>query len=389
MLDIPAYRSAESLALADVPKWLLAQRHSLDVFNMVSFPVRLDCLAQTRQLMDSMHENRFDRFMAELGGLAPAELEIFLAACRDAVDFQRMHYPGKPPLVPFNNLLATYAIFKKIRGLRPDFGNLLEIGPGCGYLALFLKQHAALQNYVFSDACESYYLLQHHVNRFTFGGRFLQGLLAALPTANLYVAESDPFLAGVRHLDAGPAPLARQYPWWRLGDIAGLGVRFDVVTANANLLEFSPFALADYLSLFRRVLVEDGIFFMQCIGSSKGGRTLPYLWETLERHGFAPLFFAAEHALKDAAAWVPEAGRMPAFLRAAVGDSRKFVLANAVFVAEGHPLFDAARASRGQGNCLLEHEPLGVFFNREPEAKAYDVAELMELLAAGPGPAGR
>ncbi|MCP5195810.1 MAG: hypothetical protein H6974_03305 [Gammaproteobacteria bacterium] len=348
MLDIPAYRLHEELAKNSLPSWQLSRRHSLDVFEKVGFPVRLSMLCQLRLLLNTMQEGRFDLFMQELGGFTEEDMAIFVKACHDLIKFQCYYFSEYEPIIPFDSLMAPFLIYQKIRSIKKDFKTILEIGPGCGYLSLFLKNLPSLQNYSQIEACESFYLLQHHINQFAFGNQFEQTLFPKkIIGSHFYAAEyadvskhllTDRSVRGdFITVNAPSAPkVALQYPWWNIGSLVHSDIQFDVVTSNANLSEFTPAALEDYLSLIQSKLASDGIFFVQCFGGgSVAGRTINYVMQRLFDFGFAPVFIALEGTSKATVEWITH----DQFLGPVTGDNRSFVLSNAVFVGNEHKLF--------------------------------------------------
>ncbi|MCP6726327.1 hypothetical protein NL526_30170, partial [Klebsiella pneumoniae] len=70
-----------------------------------------------------------------------------------------------------------------------------------------------------------------------------------------------------------PAYRCFHYPWWTLGTLHERVGRYDVVTSNANLNEFTRNALYEYLTIFSRVMKDDGIFLIQCTGFPAHGST--------------------------------------------------------------------------------------------------------------------
>jgi hypothetical protein len=133
--------------------------------------------------------------------------------------------------------------------------------------------------------------------------------------------------------DTAPAPRSVHFPWWKLNTLFADKQRYDVVTSNANLNEFTKNALYDYLTIFRDVLKNDGIFLVQCTGFPAHG-TLDTLFDTLHEFRFAPLFcgLAVEN--------VGTSQRSLTKSYAACGcDKKSFALNNLVMVKEGHPLF--------------------------------------------------
>src|SRR6266536_2891276 len=119
MLDPNTYRSSERLAKARMSTWRFAQTHNLDHFEKVGFPVRVDSFQEIGPLLDSMQENRFDKYMRELGGLTGQEYDLVSEACRQAVLFQLAYFPSRQPVLPASTLMANFCLYKKLLGIDP------------------------------------------------------------------------------------------------------------------------------------------------------------------------------------------------------------------------------------------------------------------------------
>ena len=144
MLDASTYRTSEQLAKAQMATWRISQTHNVDHFERVGFPVRINSYRDLGQLLDTMQENRFAKYMNELGGLSDAEYELLIDVCCDLIDFQSIYFPNRRAILPISTLLSSFTLFKKMKGINPDFRSVLEVGPGCGYLSLFMRRHAPL-----------------------------------------------------------------------------------------------------------------------------------------------------------------------------------------------------------------------------------------------------
>lgn len=364
MLDSVQYRLSEHIAKQRLPTWRIAQRHALEVFERAGFPVRVESLSDLRPLIDTMQENRFDSYMRELGGLTPALVALLVGALREIGLFQLRYMNSQEIIVPFSTVISALAIYHKISMLKPDFRNVLELGPGCGYTMLFFAQHPGLENYSSVEACESFYLLQSLLGTHVFGSRFREyAAMAGEPPRPEWHAAAPSHASEYEHLNTLDLSGMRRhrevcshYPWWRIPDLAACGRKFDVVTSNANLNEFSINALSEYLALSREVLADDGIFFFQCPGWNHDGRdVMKYLYEA----GFAPLFLAGGKVELQLAG--PGGGVQRSI-------HQEFTVPNGVLVKRGHPLW----AERFRWDlftqpsvCFAEPRVLDAFFPRE------------------------
>jgi SAM-dependent methyltransferase len=380
VLDIQTYRAGEQLAKSRIPSWRVSQIHNVDHFEHAGFPVRINSVRELGQIVDTMQENRFEGYMAELGGLSRDEYDLILETCKDAVRFQLTFLPHRPPVLPISTLLSAFALYKKMLGAGAGNRSILEIGPGCGYLSFFLRRHAALANYSQIEACESFYIFQNLVNVFCFGPRFDERALPHedTPAVDYFTnprADME-FSPAVRL--GGVAPLCSHYPWWRIGEIVSREISFDIVTSNANLLEFNATALDDYLSLVHRSLKPEGVFLVQCTGYPANG-TVAQLLEKIRDKGFAPLIFAtAQEPVRFA-----EGGALPNLLDRLADSGRgsvRYTTNNAVFVRAGHPLFQKYYEPRNFTTRFVAPEPLvkSMFFDRSAERRAYTAVEFLE-----------
>src|SRR3954464_389367 len=319
MLDAVAYRANETNAKRAIADWRFSNVNDPYVFENQGFPVRADSFLDLAQILDTMQEGRFDYYMKEVGGFTEEDAAFFVRVCLDYIDFYSSFFQRERVIVPLSTLISHFVIYKKLLGYKPQFKSVLELGPGCGYLTFFLREHAMLADYTQIESTESFYLLQSHINAHVFGARFAEHALSrlAMEDHGKYVPNLDwhnPFhyedqkVIGVRN-----DPVCNHYPWWRIGDVAKR--RYDIVTSNANLNEFKREALFQYLSLIREVLVDDGVVIAQCLGG--GPPTYDSIFANMKSAGFVPVALVSGDNLP----------------------GRTFVVANAVFVGERHPLF--------------------------------------------------
>jgi len=383
MLEPETYRIGEHLAKAQLPTWWVAQTHNVDHFERSGFPVRVSSLREVGQLLDTMQENRLETYMRELGGLSESEYALLIKVCRDTVLFQLTYFSNRQPILPLSTLLAVFTLYNKFRAVDPSFRSVLEIGPGCGYLSFFLRHHSALQSYSQIEACESFYLLQNLVNLHCFGPRFDERAL--IPRESPVLDYFSPVETRPGHTEISRAvqlqlrrPLCSHYPWWRIGELVSRDEKFQIVTSNANLLEFNRTALDDYLALIQRILESTGVFIVQCTGFPASG-TMESLIEKLWERGFATLMFALAGEPIAAPGRVGP-GSVLAHLRGEVSESRTFAVNNCLFVKAGHPLY---QRYRDRANChthVVADEELirGIFFSRPGGRRTYEAREFIE-----------
>jgi hypothetical protein len=370
MIEVQDYRVAERSARSVIGSWWLAETHIVDHFARVGFPVRIESAHEVGQLLDTMQEKRFERFLAELGGLSPADADQYLWALTEAVKFQLAHLPKRQPIVPFSTMLSSLALYKKIVGFKPNVETVLEVGPGCGYLSFFLARHASLKSYDQVEACESFYVLQSMINSFLFGHEFRE--LAIVPAKDeAIVVRKDVEVPFLLSGDTLPLPRSIHFPWWKLNTLYADKQRYDVVTSNANLNEFTKNALQDYLTIFRDVLKNDGIFLVQCTGFPAHG-TLETLFDTLYEFRFAPLFCG----LADENVPSPRPSLSKSYV--AYGcDKKSFVLNNLIMAKEGHPLFASSYDRKNyRHGYAADFQKIPSIYGSNANGKIYSKQEL-------------
>jgi hypothetical protein len=319
MLDPVAYRTNETSAKRAIADWRLSNINDPYIFQNQGFPVRTESFLDLAQILDTMQEGRFDYYMKELGGFTEDDADTFLTVCLDYIEFYRRCFQRDRVIVPLSTLISHFVIYKKLLGYKPRFSRLLEIGPGCGYLSFFLRNHDSLVDYTQIESTESFYLLQSHINSHVFGSRFAEHALSkqAFNDHGAYQPKlkwHNPFhYEEQKIINVEFTPVCNHYPWWRIGEVAKQ--RYDIVTCNANLNEFSREALFQYLSLIRDVLADDGAVIAQCLGGGKP--TYDSVFADMKSAGFVPVGLV-------------QVDNLP---------GRIFVVSNGIFVGEKHPLY--------------------------------------------------
>lgn len=365
MFQISDYRQAESAAHARVHNWRMAEAQTVNTFIRVGFPVRIESPQEAGQLVDTMQEGRFESFMKEFDGIDDLDRELLVRALVASVHFQASQFPSRTPVVPISTMMSTLALYRKIRSFKADTRNVLEVGPGCGYLAFFLRQHADLDCYSQVEACESFYIFQAMVNRHLWGGLFLEDLQRPDPrtvfsTMQLNVDHNvslDRAILG--------KPKCRHYPWWSLDRVMEECANYDVVTSNANLNEMTRPALRDYLAVFHKTLSPSGIFLVQCTGFTGNG-TEAELYDILSENGWATVFCA----IAGDSTFQTSKGLI----------KRNFPLNNIVMVREGHPLWKKAYGRANFRTGFMVDSPWieRMFFG--PAGKHYTRAEIISMV---------
>jgi len=371
-MDFVSYRRYEQLACQDIHSWRLKQMHSPHVFEKAGFPVALESIDDLKFLLDTMHEGRIVAFCQELGGLGETDLETLRRVFGVYCDFFAHTFSSPRAIAPLGTLLAHHVIARKLAGYVTSTGierpRILEYGPGCGYLSFFLHQWPNLGHYAQVEATPSFYVLQHWVNKFLWGSRFEEranpehGCSADHPATAC--AERWQDLEAPLFVEARQEPTCAHYPWWRIGDLRAQ--KFDVVTSNANLNEFSRPAFEQYAQLAYEVMDDHGMFFAQCFGGgAQFGESfrdyIQRIFGFFRGLGFAPLAVHFGHQVQP--------------------DQRFMCLPNAVLVKPAHPLHGQCKQWTEVAcwvDCSLTREMFRV--NQPGSARSYSKDELLQAM---------
>jgi hypothetical protein len=278
-------------------------------------------------------------------------------------------------------MLSSLAIYKKIVGIKPDVESVLEVGPGCGYLSFFLAAHETLSDYSQVESCESFYVLQSMINSYLFGHEFRDLAVTAAANRALHIHRGieQPVVLADEEISA---PRCSHYPWWTLNMLHEAVGKYDVVTSNANLNEFTRNALYEYLTIFSRAMKDDGVVLIQCTGCPAHG-TAEDLMEVLHNFGFASLFcgMAVENVRPDMV--VTDKYRSLGFHR------KKFTLNNLLLVKKGHPHYQANVGLKSYSHGFASDYPRlsHIYEGGTEEAptgsrRAYSIDELLEAVRA-------
>ena len=154
-MDILDYRRAETLAKTALREWRLPLAHMPPTFIDNGFPLRLESRDQLLLILDTMQEDRFDYYVQEMGGLSPSEIHELVDALSAFAGFHLATFPGKTVQLPLSTFLSQLVIAIKLRHLRPR-GQVLEVGPGCGYLSYFISNDSEIRRYHTIEVTESF-----------------------------------------------------------------------------------------------------------------------------------------------------------------------------------------------------------------------------------------
>jgi SAM-dependent methyltransferase len=234
-----------------------------------------------------------------------------------------------------------------------------------------LRHHESLSNYSQIEACESFYILQNLVNLHCFGHLCDDRALPHenTPAIDFFAAEGPVSEFSTKIRVDGVSPRSTHYPWWRIGELISRARQFDIITSNANLLEFNRTALDDYLSLISRVLAPEGALLVQCTGYPAQGNDESLL-NTMHDKGFAPLLFVQPN--KSAKSPTTNGSSLKQAVDQGTLPQVTFNVTNALFVRRGHPLFSRYYDKKNFHLHFIAPEPIVMrtYFDR-PAGRTY------------------
>ncbi|MEQ9334307.1 class I SAM-dependent methyltransferase [Thalassobaculum sp.] len=267
MIEIAAYDSREAAAIARIHATTAPPESRSEVFDATDYPVRIEHLGQVGTMLGSLHV--FAKIglamQKELRGLSDDDLATLGRAARGVVELQRSIDPGTRPMIPLGGLLGAYLICRKIVGM-PRHARILDIGPGCGILSLFLAEREDIERYAQIEVTQSLYIAQAQVNRIAFGD-----------------------LAVDLVSDGGVGADSRcvHYPWWEID--RAFEDTYDVIMMNENMCEMPGTAFRRYLAGTRRTLAKDGLLLISGVGRTLSPDVLADRLAALREFEFRPV----------------------------------------------------------------------------------------------------
>ena len=216
---VDRYNHAERAGRATVSNRAI-ESFSLEVFNTLGYPCRIDDESELWRYHDVMQEGRFKENLQLIGSYSEHEFDLVTKTAKQILSFSERHLPirntGKHALT---RSLHQYQLLMKHR---PHDGpiRILEIGPGSGYLGLLLANDG--HQYFAMDAAQAFYLYQKKLWSEIYGSDYF----------DYSESSSLPDTAKVTHI-----------PWWQFANLSIPIPDVDVVTVNHALTEMHPQAV--------------------------------------------------------------------------------------------------------------------------------------------------
>ena len=216
---VDKYNQAERAGRATVSNRAI-ESFSLEVFNTVGYPSRIDDELELWRYHDVMHEGRFKLNLQIIGSYSEHDFDLVTKTAKQILGFSERHLPirnsGKHALT---RSLYQFQLLMKHRPHDHPL-RILEIGPGSGYLGMLLANDG--HQYFAMDAAQAFYLYQKKLWSDIYGADYFDYSESA----------SRPDTAKVTHI-----------PWWQFANLSIPIPDVDVVTINHALAEMHPQAV--------------------------------------------------------------------------------------------------------------------------------------------------
>jgi hypothetical protein len=239
VLDVETYDAAERAAAEKYPNRIL-QAFYPEMFAAVGYPARVERVDQLWRYIDVMHETR-TQFNVErvLHGLTVEEFELFKRVTQIVDAYATRQFAIRAhPTAALLRALHVLRLIKIVTGdSRPT---VLEIGPGCGYLAMLLVMEG--YPYVGTDVVQAFYLYQNHM------------LAQVAKNLRELVVEDGDILS----IEQPRPGTAIHIPWWRWVTLTPGEIRLSagVMTSNHVLCEMHPHSMG-YLAVVGQKILSN------------------------------------------------------------------------------------------------------------------------------------
>ena len=216
---VEKYNQAERAGRATVSNRAI-EAFSLELWNSIGYPFKVDSESELWRYHDVMQEGRFKYYLRLIGSYSDHDFELITKTAQQILSFSERELPirstGK------HALTTSLYQYQLLMQNRPNDGPLriLEIGPGSGYLGMLLANDG--HQYFAMDAAQAFYLYQKKLWSDIYGTDYF----------DYSESSSRPENAKVTHI-----------PWWRFANLSISIPDVDIVTINHALCEMHPNAV--------------------------------------------------------------------------------------------------------------------------------------------------
>jgi hypothetical protein len=249
LLDVSTYDSAEAAA-ADRFSNRIVQAFYPEMFQTLGYPMRVKTAEQLWRYIDVMHETRtHHNIEVLLQGLTAEEFELYKRVTKIVDEHATKNFKIRAhPTAALLRAIHALRLIKIVTGdARPT---VLEVGPGCGYLAMLLVMEG--YPYIGTEVVQAFYLYQNH-------------MLSHVASELRELAAED---GDILTIDQPKPGTAIHIPWWKWVTLTPEKIKLSagVMTSNHVMCEMHPSSMAYMAVVGHRVLSNppgDGKFVFE------------------------------------------------------------------------------------------------------------------------------
>jgi hypothetical protein len=237
LLDVATYDAAEEVAAGQFSNRIV-QAFYPEMFTTLGYPMRVKRAEQLWRYIDVMHETRTDHNIEVLlQGMTSEEFELYKRVVKIVDEHATKNFNMRAhPTAALLRAIHALRLIKIVTGSeRPT---VLEVGPGCGYLAMLLVMEG--YPYIGTEVTQAFYLYQNH-------------MLSHVATQLHELAAEDGDILTV----AQPKPgTAIHIPWWKWITLTPEKIKLSagIMTSNHVLCEMHPSSMAYMAVVGHRML---------------------------------------------------------------------------------------------------------------------------------------
>jgi hypothetical protein len=237
LLDVETYDAAEAEA-ADRYSNRIVQAFYPEMFQTLGYPMRVKRAEQLWRYIDVMHETRtHHNIEVLLQGMTTDEFDLYKRVVKIVDEHASKHFNMRAhPTAALLRAIHALRLIKILTGdARPT---VLEVGPGCGYLAMLLVMEG--YPYIGTEVVQAFYLYQNH-------------MLSHVTTDLRELAAEDGDILTV----AQPKPgTAIHIPWWKWITLSPekINLSAGIMTSNHVMCEMHPSSMAYMAVVGHRML---------------------------------------------------------------------------------------------------------------------------------------
>tara|TARA_Y100000389_G_C17410732_1_gene490765 strand:+ start:326 stop:1459 length:1134 start_codon:yes stop_codon:yes gene_type:complete len=226
--------------------------------------------------VDREHTNRSERIVKELcNGLTETEFENIKFINKKISENQNNWHQK---VFPFSTILMHTYQNRLIKKFFPDAKNILEIGPGSGYLSILLSLEK--KNVFTTDIFQPHYIYQNYIYN------ICTNLNELVENENFVLKDNT-----INHI-----------PWWKFRKLEGSEFKIDLVVMNHMIVEMEKNSLRKVLNFLTSPKINSPPIFCESLGYQKYNSPKS-VFETLEEFNYG-INFSSAHLQETAKVYI-------------------------------------------------------------------------------------